>query len=175
MSDRYQKILTDPLFLSELEKIRFYEKERIYCGHDIHHLLDVARVTYISVLEQRQTDPLAFGGQDLYELKDIIYAAALLHDIGRGREYEDQTLHHEASSALASRILTACGFPAEQIHQIRALILEHRGQRITPATNGPDLTQLFKEADKTCRLCFICPAADSCKWDESTKNQTVRR
>ncbi|MBQ1741416.1 MAG: hypothetical protein II042_06770, partial [Erysipelotrichaceae bacterium] len=41
--------------------------------------------------------------------------------------------------------------------------------------DSPDLTQLFKEADKTCRLCFICPAADSCKWDESTKNQTVRR
>ncbi len=45
-----------------------------YCRHGLEHLLDVARISYIQVLED---------GLDYDE--NVLYAAALLHDIGKGR------------------------------------------------------------------------------------------
>lgn len=47
------------------------KKDRIFCGHDMGHLLDVARLAWIFNLEANQEIS-----------KERIYAAALLHDIG---------------------------------------------------------------------------------------------
>ena len=164
--DRYQKILTDALFQKELKQIRHLEEQRIYCGHDLNHLLDVARITYIQALELLSSEEMAAPAPALNRLKDIIYAAALLHDIGE--------------------ILTRCGYLSKEIQQITALILSHRGQDETEDGAAEDLppsqllsTQklitLFREADKASRLCFCCRAKDSCKWDEARKNPTVYR
>lgn len=184
--DRYQKILTDALFQKELEQIRHLEEQRIYCGHDLNHLLDVARITYIQALELLSSEEMAAPAPALNRLKDIIYAAALLHDIGRAREYEEQIPHDEASAKIAGEILTRCGYLSREIQQITALILSHRGQDETEEGSAEDLppsqllsTQklitLFREADKASRLCFCCRAKDSCKWDEARKNPTVYR
>ena len=43
----------------------------------------------------------------------MIYAAALLHDMGRVRQYRDGTEHHEESARIAARILPECGFSEE--------------------------------------------------------------
>ena len=48
------------------------EKDRFFCRHTIEHFLDTARIMYIISLEEKLLLP-----------KDIIYAAALLHDIGK--------------------------------------------------------------------------------------------
>ena len=42
--------------------------------------------------------------------KELIYCAALLHDIGRARQYEDGTPHDEAGAAIAGQILNELGF-----------------------------------------------------------------
>ncbi len=174
MTERYHRILRDPLFSSELARIQQLEGDRIYCGHDICHLLDVARITYISVLERLLSDPAAFCGRKPEELKDLIYAAALLHDIGRGREYEEGISHDRASAAIAEEILPRCEYSPEESDQILRIIRSHRGQD-APSGDHTDLAILLKEADRLSRLCFTCSAADTCKWDSHKKNQTIIR
>ena len=59
---------------------------RIFCGHDMAHFLDVARLAYLFNLEE-----------NLKLEKEEIYTAALLHDVGRFVQYEDGTPHQLAS------------------------------------------------------------------------------
>ena len=53
-------------------KMKKFEHDREFCCHQITHLLDVARIAYIKNLE-------AGLGID----KELIYTAAILHDIGK--------------------------------------------------------------------------------------------
>ena len=39
---------------------------------------------------------------------DMLYLAALLHDIGRGMQYTENVSHHEAGAELAKEILKDC-------------------------------------------------------------------
>lgn len=135
------------------------EEDRIFCGHSIEHLLDVARLTYIFNLEQQ-------AGLD----KEMIYAAALLHDIGRGRQYTDGTPHHLAGEGLAESILKACSFSAEEQQVILQAIASHRNEA---ASKGNLLAELLYRADKQSRNCFACGAADECNWTEEKKNSTI--
>ena len=64
-------------------RIKRLEKERIFCCHQMTHLLDVARIAYIKNLEEN----LGFE-------KDVIYTAAVLHDIGKSFQYT-WTIPHE--------------------------------------------------------------------------------
>ena len=89
------RIINHPLFIMSMKKIHDYEIDRVFCCHGIEHSLDVARVAYITNLEQN------LGFQ-----KEMIYAAALLHDIGRWRQYEKNIPHEEAGAALAADILS---------------------------------------------------------------------
>ena len=73
-------ILHNPRYRECVEKNRKYEEERIFCRHDMSHFLDVARLSWIENLEK------GLGIE-----KELIYAAALLHDCGRFRQYEDGT------------------------------------------------------------------------------------
>lgn len=95
--DRVNRILHNPKYRECVEKNRKYEEERIFCRHDMSHFLDVARLSWIENLEK------GLGIE-----KELIYAAALLHDCGRFRQYEDGTPHELAGAQLARRFfLTA--------------------------------------------------------------------
>ena len=77
---RVNAIISHPVFQRELKKIESLEQKRAYCRHDLGHLLEVARIAYIMALEEgHQIQP------------DIVYAAALLHDIGKIFEYTINT------------------------------------------------------------------------------------
>ena len=108
------RIINHPLFIMSMKKIHDYEIDRVFCCHGIEHSLDVARVAYITNLEQN------LGFQ-----KEMIYAAALLHDIGRWRQYEKNIPHEEAGAALAADILEDTAFSKEAIGQILAAIGSH--------------------------------------------------
>ena len=97
--DRVNRILHNPRYRECVEKNRKYEEERIFCRHDMSHFLDVARLSWIENLEK------GLGIE-----KELIYAAALLHDCGRFRQYEDGTPHELAGAQLAEEILLDCGF-----------------------------------------------------------------
>lgn len=145
--ERVDCILQDPVFLEYLEKNEAAEQTRIFCHHDLPHFLDVCRIAMILNLER---------GLNLE--KEIIYAAGLLHDIGRWMEYENGTDHALASAQLAEAILRRCGFPEDQTDQILGAIQAHRSRDHATA-----LSKILYEADKASRMCHTCPARSQCK------------
>ena len=185
--DRVNAICRHPLYLFKMNTIRRAEAGRIYCCHDIQHLLDVARLMYIRVLEG--------GGDGSVFPKELIYAAALLHDIGRANQYEYGTPHDEAGSEIAGTILKDCGFDEDEISMIKEAISGHRGTEDRSGKEGPcgtgdcddreercgtedhfstdTFSSLLKDADKKSRLCFACEARDTCKWPDDKKNMEI--
>ena len=80
---RIQKIVSHPEFKKSMESIRELEKDRIFCRHGMEHLLDVSRIAYIDNMETG-------AGY----AKDVIYAAGLLHDVGKYLQYMQVLKHH---------------------------------------------------------------------------------
>ncbi len=157
---RIDKILADPQYQDCLRQIAEYEKDRIFCHHDMNHFLDVARIAYLLSLEEN----IDAGG------KELIYAAALLHDAGRHVQYADGTPHDIASAKIATEILPRCGFSGDEIREITEAILAHRGNTIAGRTG---LAGILYRADKLSRNCFCCSAEKECNWPEEKKNLSI--
>ena len=114
---RIDQILSHPVFREQFALLQEAEKDRIFCRHTMEHFLDVARLMYIYNLE----DQAGFS-------KEMIYAAGLLHDIGRYEQMEKGT----AETPLFSRYLyradkqsrnclycparNACNWPEEKMN-----------------------------------------------------------
>lgn len=145
--DRINCLLEDEEFLMFLRKNEELEVERIFCHHDISHFLDVCRIAMIINYERK-----------LNIDKELIYAAGLLHDIGRWVEYITGKDHALASAELAESILKKCEFTNIEIKEITLAIRSHRDKEHTT-----DLSSILYEADKTSRSCFNCSAKDKCK------------
>lgn len=162
--ERVEKILQHPLYRSNSLKIERLEENRIFCRHGIDHSLDVARILYILVLERRIDLP-----------KDIIYATALLHDIGRAVQYEESKPHHEEGARIAKEILRDCGYTESEIEHIGNAIISHKCGQGEERMAGQDiLLSLLYEADKLSRNCFDCKAQGECYWKEEQRNHTIR-
>ncbi len=160
---RLSFIRRHPLYVSSLHRLEELEETRIFCRHQTEHLLDVARIAYILNLE---------GGLGLS--RDLIYTAALLHDIGKSRQYEEGIPHETASAALAERILSDMpsdlAFTAEEQLQILTAIRGHR----KPRSGAGPLESLLYKSDKMSRTCFACPAEPECNWDSAKKNTEIQ-
>ena len=152
-------ILRHPVFSEHLARLEALEETRIFCRHGLPHLLDVARMMWIAALERQL--PLS---------RDVVYAAALLHDLGRVEQIEEGLPHHQASAALAARILPEAGFSEGEIAQIQDAITSHR-------SDGGDHTlgQLLYWADKKSRDCWVCDAKEACNWPHEKKNWGITR
>lgn len=145
--ERVNCILEDADFVRYIAKNKESEKERIFCHHDLNHLLDVCRISWILNLEE-----------ELSIDKEKIYAAGLLHDIGRWMEYETGQDHAVVSGELAEGILDRCGFSADEKTQIVEAIKSHRKKE-----HSTDLSRILYRADKLSRPCFNCEAIGKCK------------
>lgn len=154
--NRINRILNHDLFIECLAKNEAEEADRKFCRHNMGHFLDVARLAMIFNLEKQLSIP-----------KDMIYAAALLHDIGRFRQYQDGTPHEQASAALAPKILKDCGYSDEETTVIVEAISQHRNAAVK---EKEDLDGLLYRADKMSRSCFACPAEPECNWKADKKN-----
>ena len=159
---RVDAILRHPLFAETLRLLDELEAERAFCRHDLTHLLDVARLMWIDVLEKG----LALD-------REVVYAAALLHDLGRAEQMQNGVPHEQASAFLAARILPDAGFTAEETKTVIAAIRCHRGS--TPADARETLGEILYRADKACRLCWRCGAREACNWPEERKNAGIAR
>lgn len=156
--ERVEKIRNHPLFLQKMELIESLEKERIYCGHSMTHLLDVARIGYIDCLEK-----------DLPYSKETIYVTALLHDIGRAEEYQGRGSHHEQSGIIAKRILLDCDFKEAEIKEILEAIAAHG---TADTAKRLDLSGILYRGDKASRDCHGCMAQSTCHWTK--KNMELK-
>ena len=158
--DRVNRILHNPKYRECVEKNRKYEEERIFCRHGMSHFLDVARLSWIENLEK------GLGIE-----KELIYAAALLHDCGRFRQYEDGTPHELAGTQLAEEILFDCGFEEPEREEILRAISGHREKKLAQEES---LRGVLYRADKKSRPCFACPAEGACSWPPSKKNLLLK-
>lgn len=158
--ERINKILRHELFQRYMEKNRRAEENRRFCRHDMGHFLDVARLAMIFNLQQGLAIP-----------EELIYGAALLHDIGRWRQYEDGMPHEKASALLAPEILSDCGFTQQETEQILSAISSHRDERIKDERT---LNGILYRADKMSRSCFCCEMEKECDWKGSRKNLVLQ-
>ena len=156
---RVNSICSHPLWKSCVSKILDLERERIFCCHDTSHFLDVARIAWIENLEKR----LAIS-------REMIYAAAMLHDIGRHLQYMQGVPHDEGSVSIASDILKDSGFDEKEQAGILSAIRMHRNP---DAASRDDLAGIIYRADKKSRICAFCSASDKCNWPESKKNMKI--
>lgn len=161
MTERYSRILSNKLFKDTLTKIASEEHDRCFCRHGLDHLVSTARIAYILALENR-----------LDIKKDIIYASALLHDLGRLAKYRNGESHSAAGAKLAADILPGCGYTESEISLISEAILSHGHESPSPE-KCTTLGDILQKADTLSRLCFECEAYDECYWDENKKNHTV--
>lgn len=158
--DRIDKILNHNLFIEQLEKNRAAEAQRCFCRHDMSHFLDVARIGMILNLKEQQ------GIEE-----EMIYAAGLLHDIGKHMQYSQGIPHEQASAELAPAILRDCGFDEEETGVIIKAILAHRD---SASASAKGLTGILYRADKASRACFACRAEKECDWKGDKKNLTIK-
>lgn len=156
---RVDAIWNHPLFQREYTAICNHEQTREFCCHDLAHLLDVARVAWIRCLEE-----------DLPLSRELVYAAALLHDIGRARQYEEGIPHDIAGEQIAAEILGTVEpvnrFSSADCERILAAVGHHR--RLDD--DMPSLARVIAWADKASRPCYACSARAACNWPDEKKN-----
>ena len=158
--ERVNRIIKNSTFKRSYKLIEDYEKTRIYCKHDMAHLLDVARLAWIFNLEE-----------NLGISREIIYATAILHDIGKNEQYLNKTAHEIAGSQIARSILCDCGFDEAESEMILSAIETHRDEK---QLNHKNLNRIIYQADKMSRSCFTCDAKASCNWDPGKMNLEVK-
>ena len=174
--ERVNKIINHPRYREYLDQIKKCEIERIFCKHDMVHFLDVCRIAENLWLQHRlkgqEYNPKGtetFFHKERY--RELIYAAGLLHDIGRWQEYESGIRHEIASAKLAPEILEQCGFDREETKEIIMAIENHRNRNVKEQV---DLSGLLYRADKASRACFACEAQLLCDWSKEKKNLVLR-
>lgn len=159
--ERINRILHHPMFRECMAKNEAAETDRIFCKHDVAHFMDVARIGQIVNLEE---------AVDLEP--ELIYAAALVHDIGRHVQYADGTPHEKASAVLAPKILAECGFDDKETGVIVDAVLHHRDVSVKEERN---LRGILYRADKLSRACYACKAEAMCDWKKDKKNLEIVR
>lgn len=157
--ERIQKIIHHPLYKEYTGKIKEWEKDRPFCRHDYVHFLNVARLALIISLKEHMEVP-----------QELIYAAALVHDIGRHIQYETGSDHALAGGSLAPPILKAAGFSRGETDMIIEAVVNHRNEAVKEEKN---LKGLLYRADKLSRECYFCEVNQLCDWKEGKKNETL--
>lgn len=154
-----EAVRTHPLFEEWYARLEKAEEGREFCCHQMTHLLDVARIAYIRVLERG----LPFR-------KEVVYAAALLHDIGKAAQYEEDEPHEVVGARIAQEILLDVdGFDPREKTMIVAAVAQHR----TWSDASTPLGKLLYEADKASRPCFACSSRQACAWPDERMNLGV--
>jgi len=145
--NRIDLILKNSKYFFYLGENSNREQTRRYCRHDWNHMRDVARIAYILAMEEK-----TFLG------RDVVYAAGLLHDIGRWKEYDTGEDHAIVSALLAPEILDGAGYSGAECEVIIRAIQEHR----RASGESSPLGQLICRADDLSRPCLTCDVKADC-------------
>lgn len=150
-----QQILNHDLYKKYLKEIHELEIGRVFCLHNMEHLVDVENIMYKLNMK--------------YELgyeKKLIYGAALLHDIGKSSQYKDGMEHTIIGAQIATDILRDCNYSKTEIEIISSAIKAHSG-----FTETIGFSELLRKADKLSRKCYQCEAVSMCKWPKEMRNK----
>ena len=181
--ERIDSILQNEKFREHLRENMLTETDRIFCKHDLQHFLDVARIATLISLENE----LEIG-------RELIYAAALLHDIGRHEQYTKGIPHEEAGARIAKEIMGECGFDEEEQQAVIEAIVDHRGTKVDSFSDIEEKTKketklgvvfedhygsealkwILYKADKASRPCFACASKTLCNWSDEKKNLRIK-
>ena len=160
---RVNAVLAHPLYRECYARLEELEEDRIFCRHQMTHLLNVARIAYIFNLEEG-------GGLD----RELIYAAAVLHDIGKYAQYEEGIPHEQSGGRIAAEILDSLpadrAFSEAEKQAILTAIPGHRRLR----DDAEPLERFLYRADKASRTCFACPSEKACDWRKKKKNMELK-
>lgn len=157
---RVELLMNDVLYNQYLQRNMEEEKEPKYCQHDIRHHIDVARITYILVLEHNDLNYFVqeHGLTGRLAAKEVIYAAGLLHDIGKWQEYKAGVDHASFGAKLAREILPRAFFNSKEVELIARAVYEHRNISSTMSFLGERLHR----ADNLSRICGNCEYNAQC-------------
>lgn len=160
---RVDALWRNTAYQRHLRRLAELEHGRVYCRHNLVHLLDVARIMWVRCLEG-----------DLGLERELVYATALLHDIGKDEQYETGISHDVVGARVARELLDALpaelSFSAMEVDEICTAIAGHRHLR----EGAHPLERLLYEADKASRACYACAAAKTCNWSDEKKNLAIR-
>jgi uncharacterized protein len=148
---RVNKILSSLDYTLYLQKNERAEEGRVFCKHSFEHSLEVARLTYIILLDNNE----------VFISREMAYAAGLLHDIGRWQQYETGEDHAATSARLAAPLLEAAGFSRSESDLILKAIRQHRLKADNGEHRSP-LSMALCQADAYSRICFRCSVRDEC-------------
>lgn len=157
--EKINEIIKNNTYIKNYREIQKLEKDRRFCRHTMEHFLDVARIAYITSLEE-----------NLNYSKDLIYGAALLHDIGRAEEYKTGINHDTAGRIIAGEILNETSYTEEE-KEIILNAIENHGTK----DSGDDFSELIYKSDKMSRNCFACSAEQECYWSLEKKNFEIKK
>lgn len=162
---RIELLLKDALYQENMN-LNIREEETRYCLHDFQHHLDVARITYILVLENNDLNYFMKdnGLSGKLAAKELIYAAGLLHDIGKWKEQREGVDHASFGARLAREILPRAFFDPREVEIIARAVYEHSniskdmsflGERLHRADNLSRMSNLSL-------LCSECSYRNLC-------------
>ncbi len=157
--NRIDRILSHDLFIENLRANEAAESDREFCCHDMVHFLDVARIARVINAEEQ-------FGVDV----EILYAASLLHDLGKHLQYAKGIPHEQSGAEIAPFILRDCGFDEKETDVITAAIASHRDASVKDERS---LRGVLYRADKASRACFACKVSEECNWKDSKKNLQI--
>lgn len=157
---RIELLLNDAIYNEYLGYNEEQESDPKYCRHDLAHHIDVARIAYILILEHNDMN---FFIQETnlsskIAAKEIIYAAGLLHDIGKWKEYQTGLDHASYGARLAREILPRVLFNPKEIDIIARAVYEHRNLSMDMSFLGERLYR----ADNLARVCMSCYYREPC-------------
>ncbi len=157
---RLEAVRNHPLYRENYDLLEEAEQKREFCRHQMPHLLDVARIAYILNLERQ-----------LGIEKEVIYTAALLHDIGKFGQYRDGIPHEIGGKEIAKQILKDLAvFSEDETCRILQAVGEHR-----KSGDGVSLLgSILYESDKLSRACYICEGESACNWSRDKKNMEIK-
>ena len=158
--DRVNKIINDCKYQKYLNKLQEIERNRKFCRHDLSHFLDVARIASIINLKTNSNIDT-----------EHIYAAALLHDIGRAATDAEKLSHAAVSAKISSKILKDCCFFESEINYITSAIINHSDKKSYTAKN---LSGILYISDKLSRPCYICDMKKLCFWSSKQQNLELK-
>lgn len=165
---RIEVVRKDPFYLDCLSLNGERERDRLFCRHDYRHVVLVSQIS-CKIIKQTcglNTFIKTEGLNGIKSALEVVYAAGLLHDMGRWLQYDTGEDHALAGSVIAAGVLKRAGFSEREALVITRAIREHR--KALPGQSY--LGRVLCLADDLSRPCGSCSARLDCYKYEYMEN-----